>query len=127
MSQDKNAESYGIAYKTERAVSKSSSFYSNSSWDLVDASNEKSFELSKLKEADMPIELRKMTLEERQKFIEQKKQERTRIQKQIRELNTKRDVYVLQKSSGKPADGSLDLAMINALQKQAISKGFKFN
>jgi hypothetical protein len=127
VSQDKNAESYGIAYKTERAVSKSSSFYSNSSWDLVDASNEKSFDLNKLSEADLPIELRKMSIAERQKFIEQKKQDRIRIQKQIRELNTKRDVYVLQKSSGKPVDGSLDLAMINALQKQAISKGFKFN
>lgn len=35
--QDNNAASYGAANKAERAVSKSSSAYVNSTWDLVDA------------------------------------------------------------------------------------------
>ncbi|HET9053933.1 MAG TPA: vWA domain-containing protein, partial [Cyclobacteriaceae bacterium] len=38
--QDRNAESYGAANKAERTVSKSSHAYSNSTWDLVDASKD---------------------------------------------------------------------------------------
>src|SRR5260221_1602162 len=38
--QDKNAESYGLSNKVDRAVSKSSHAYQNSSWDLVDAAKD---------------------------------------------------------------------------------------
>lgn len=126
--QDSNAEIYGKANKTTRAISKTTSFYSNASWDLVDASKEKTFDITKINDADLPQEMRGKTVTEKQKYIGQKNAEREEIKKQIATLNKKRLEYIAEKEKTMEADPkSLDAAMIKAIHEQAGSKGFAFS
>lgn len=126
IAQDKNAEKYGQGNLTERTLSKSSSFYSNESWDLVDASKQKSFELSKIKEDELPEELKKVDLEKRKQLIAQKSTERDLIVKQISDLNQLRIKYLTTQSKSADTEQSLDVAMLKAIREQATRKGFAF-
>ena len=125
--QDKNAEVYGRSNKMERTLSKSSGFYSNESWDLVDATKQKSFDFSKIKEEELPEEFKKMDVKQREKAIQQKSQERELINKQIAELNQLRLKYLATQTDKSIDDQSLDAAMLKAIRAQATKKGFVFN
>jgi hypothetical protein len=119
--QDKNAESYGQANKVERAISKSSHAYENSTWDLVDAAKNNDKVLSQAKPEQLPREMQGMTTEERKKYVQEKSAERQRIQKEIQNLSTQRQQYI-QENSPKDASNMLDAAMINAIKTQAKAK-----
>jgi hypothetical protein len=119
--QDKNAESYGQANKVERAISKSSHAYENSTWDLVDAAKNNDKVLSQAKPEQLPREMQGMTTEERKKYVQEKSAERQRIQKEIQKLSTQRQQYI-QENSPKDASNMLDAAMINAIKTQAKAK-----
>lgn len=127
LAQDKNAESYGIANTTERVVSKTSSFYSNADWDLVDASKSKSFDITKIKEADLPAELKGKTNEEKEQYLAKKKAERESITAKIVELNKQRIKYVAEKEKAAGEKTSLDAAMLKAIREQASKKRFLFD
>jgi hypothetical protein len=120
--QDRNAESYGQANKVERAISKSSHAYKNSTWDLVDAAREDEKAISKAEEEYLPQEMKRMSLEERKAYVKQKSDERARIQKEIQTLNEKRRLYIAQQQSGKSAEGMLDGSMIKAIKEKAKDK-----
>ncbi len=125
--QDKNAAGYGTANVATRAVSKSSGLYESSSWDLVDASKQKDFEVGKLDDAELPFELKGKTKEQKLEYIKIKTTERDAVTKEIRELNEKRNVYIAEKT--KEAGGeeeSLDAAMIKAIRVSAAEKNFVF-
>lgn len=124
--QDDNAKSYGAANTTNRVISKSSKFYSNASWDLVDASKRKDFDVSKIKEQELPKELKGKTIPQKQQFIAQKTKEREDIVKQIEVLNLKRNAFIAEKSKTMDLDQSLDAAMIKAIRAQAAKKNFVF-
>lgn len=120
--QDSNAESYGKANKVERAVSKSSHAYSNSTWDLVDASKDDKSVVEKIKKEQLPKEMQGMTVEQRKKYVEQKSAERATIQKEIQDLSQKRKAYIAQQNAGQPTDKMLDATMIKAIKDQAKTK-----
>ncbi len=122
--QDRNAEYYGKGNKTERVLSKTSSFYSNSSWDLVDASNQKDFDITKIKESEWPEELKGKTTTERQLIITQKNNEREEIKKQIGVYSIKRTEYIATIAKETGQTSSLDDAMLKAVTEQAKDKGF---
>jgi hypothetical protein len=125
--QDNNAESYGVANKAERIKSKTSVFYSNKSWDLVDASKEKGFTVTTIKEDELPEELKGKSAEEKQKYIAQKSQERENIKNKIVELNKKRTVYIIEKEKTMNVDDkSLDAVMVKSIKGQASKKKFVF-
>lgn len=125
--QDKNAESYGSANKAERIKSKTSTFYSNKSWDLVDAAKEKNFTVTTIKEDELPEELKGKSAEEKQKYIAQKSQERENVKTQIVELNKKRMVYIIEKEKTMQVDEkSLDAVMVKSIKGQAAKKKFVF-
>jgi hypothetical protein len=126
--QDKNAAVYGSANTTNRIVSKTSSFYSNKTWDIVDASKEKDFDVSKIKEAELPAELKGKTKEEKEKFIATKTAEREAIKTKIIQLNKSRTEYILEKEKEKQTEktSSLDGAMLKAIKDQATKKKFVF-
>lgn len=124
--QDMNSNKYGTANMVQRTISKSSHVYSNENWDLVDASKEKSFDVSKIKTNNLPKEMQNMTQQERVNYIAKKAQERKQIQKQIQDLNTKRINYIAKQNKEAGNENSLDAAMINAIKKQATDKGFSF-
>lgn len=124
--QDANAASYGVSNVTERIVSKTSSFYSNAEWDIVDASKEKTFDVTKIKEEDLPAELKGKTREEKEKYITVKKEEREQIKKKIADLNRQRVQYITEKQKTPGDTGSLDAAMLKAIKEQAVKKKFEF-
>jgi von Willebrand factor type A domain len=124
--QDFNAESYGRANKIERSVSKANGFYSNESWDLVDAYNDKKIDLSNLKESEWPEILREKPMHERMAYIESMNSRRIQVKIQINECNIKRQNFILKNSGTASTDESLDGLMMRAIREQAVKKGFQF-
>lgn len=123
--QDDNASSYGSGNAVKRAVSKSSHFYKNSSWDLVDAVEEAEVDLEEvIVSNDIPSEIKGKSKKEVEAYIAQKKKERTDIQNEIASLNSKREEYVRKKTSA--SDNELRNAMLDAIKKQGRSKNYRW-
>ncbi|MDT0605641.1 vWA domain-containing protein [Croceitalea rosinachiae] len=122
--QDDKAYELNEEVAVKRAVSKSSRLYKNSKWDLVDASEDKEFEVSELKKEELPKELKNKSEKEIEVYISEKKAERSKIQKEIQQLNEKREAYI--SKNQKSEKGELENAMINAIKNQASRKNFKW-
>ncbi|MCA6379745.1 MAG: VWA domain-containing protein [Cytophagales bacterium] len=120
--QDSNADSYGKANKVERAVSKSSHAYENSSWDLVDASKSNDKIIVEADEESLPKEMKGMTVEKRKAYVVQKAEERKVIQNEIQTLNKKRLEFIKTNTTKESNDTSLDGAMMRSIKVQAKSK-----
>lgn len=124
MAQDGNAAAKAESgAQVQRIISKASANYSNTGWDLVDASKQKDFDITKVKEADLPDEMKKMNANERKAYLEKKIAERTEIQKQVLALNKEREAYVTTKRKESAKTDTLDTAMTKALRSQAEKKG----
>jgi hypothetical protein len=88
--QDENAANISAGAGIARTVAKSSSYYKNERWDLVDACRQNNVELEDLKTEELPSNMQKMTIEEREAYVETKSRERAEIQQKIQELNEQR-------------------------------------
>ncbi|MGB0521684.1 MAG: vWA domain-containing protein [Flammeovirgaceae bacterium] len=124
--QDVNAEHYGLANKVKRAVSKSSHAYYNAQWDLVDAYKDDAKVIEKVKDENLPKEMKGMSAEEKQAYIKKKQAERTEIQKQIQALNKKRLAYISSKQTKDDKENMLDQAMLTAIKAVAKTKKLVF-
>ena len=126
--QDANARTYSESNVAERAVSKSSKAYKNDDWDAVDAFKDNEQELSKLKEEDLPAEMKGMDAAQRKDFVDKKAKEREAVQTKIREVNEKREKYIAdeRKKTAGSAKNTLDEAMLGAVREQATKKNYKF-
>ncbi|MBW1294633.1 vWA domain-containing protein [Aquimarina litoralis] len=122
--QDRNARSYSEANAVSRVVSKSSGFYKNKSWDLVDAIEDKDFELEEVVKEELPIELKEKSNTELKQYITEKSNERKKIQNEIQELNKKRLAYI--KNNSKKDDANLEAALIKAIKTQGQKKSFNW-
>lgn len=120
--QDKNAESYGAANKAERTVSKSSHAYSNSTWDLVDASKDNEQIITKAKDEELPQEMKGMTTDQRKAYVKGKSAERAKIQAEIQSVNKQRQEYIVENTPKEQKDSMLDAAMINSIKSKAKTK-----
>ena len=112
----------------QRAVSKASSNYSNTNWDLIDASKEKGFKVTEIKKAHLPAEMQKMNEQQQLAHIQKKAADRSTIQKEINTLNKQREQWLQTQRKQNAAQGSdtLDSAMISTVRKQATEKGYSF-
>jgi hypothetical protein len=129
VAQDNNARQVGgVRIAAERALSKASLQYNNRKWDLVDASQEKDFDWSKIKDEDLPEEMRKLTLAQRKAYVQKKVDERKTVQEQIRTLAAKRDTYLKEETrkQGLKGDQAFDEAVRRSITEQAEKKGFRF-
>ena len=128
MAQDANAAGVSMAVASERAVTKSSGFYKNAEWDLVDATADGALDLSTVKEEALPEEMRGLDEKGRKEFVEKKKKERETIQAEIRTLNDDRKKFVAaeRKKVEKSGSESLDSALIKAVRIQAEEADFEF-
>lgn len=128
VAQDRNAMQYGQANLAKRAVSKSSHVYKNDSWDLVDASKEKSFSIAEIEEDALPTEMKNMDDEEKMAYIVSKNAEREKIQAEIVKTNLLREDYIAKERAKQTPDAAetLDNAMITAIKEQAKAKQFAF-
>jgi hypothetical protein len=128
---DKGAElAEGSGYSgaaADRAESKAKSKPAAPGKDLVSEAEEENFDLNKLKDDELPEEMQKMTKEEREKYIEEKRVEREKLQKEIEELSRKRQEYIageLKKRGG--ARDAFDEKVIESVKKQAEKKGIAY-
>lgn len=124
--QDKNANSYSAPVSVGRTISKSKRFYKNSSWDLVDKSEDNKVDYSKIKRENLPKELQKMTDAELKNYVESKRKERSLIKKKISELDKKRRSYIANKKQESSKKNELESVMLNAIKKQALRKNYKW-
>ncbi len=85
--------------------------------------------MSKIKDKDLPENMRQMSPKQRQEYVKQQAAKRKQVQKQINDLNTARTKYVAAKrketttGSGKR---TLDQALGEAIRAQASARNFKF-
>lgn len=126
--QDMNASSLATASgaTVQRALTKASANYQNSSWDLVDASKDKSFKLGEVKTDALPAEMQKMDEAERTEFIGKKAKERSELQAKIQTLSIDREKYVAEQRKQQSGTNTLDAVVITAMRDQAAKRQFKF-
>ena len=123
--QDGNAAEMEAAVAVKRSVSKSSRLYKNSQWDLVDAVEEDEEILSELAEEDLPPALQGKSESEIKNYVNEKKAERKKIQKEIQELNAKREAYIAEHQ--KEEKGELENALLSAIKTQASKKNYTWD
>lgn len=124
--QDLNAEVISEEAMVQRAVSKSSLYYKNEAWDLVDACKDSQFDIKDIKTEELPENMQEMTIEGRKVYIETKAKQRTEIQQKIQQLNDQRKKYVAEEMKKQHKDtDTLGSAIIQAVSEQAKRKNFK--
>ena len=127
--QDSNSRAVGGASNSAaRAMAKSSAQYNSRSWDLVDASREKGFDLKKIPQAELPAAMQKMTPAQQSAHITKNAQQRSAIQSQIRQLSEQREKFIQDaiKKRGLSQKDALDEAIRNSVVQQAKARGYKF-
>jgi hypothetical protein len=126
LDQDANAKKAKGAAPA-RALSKATQLYRNSEWDLVDRlKDDPTFDITKVPDAELCDELKKMKPDERVAHVKKQLAERQAIQKEITELSKQRNEYIRQetKKDDKAGDKTFDEAVRAALRDQASKKGF---
>jgi len=126
--QDSNASSLNAPAAAQRASAKAGGLYSNAGWDLVDASKGKDFDITKIKNDDLPEGMRKMSDAEKKAYIAKQASSRAGIQKEIMELSKKRDAFVKAEMArtGLDEKSSFDAALRDMIRTQAEKQNFKF-
>jgi len=126
--QDANASSLNVAASAQRASAKAGGLYNNAAWDLVDASKAKDFDVTKIKNEDLPEPMQKMSDSEKKAYVAKQAANRAAIQKEIMELSRKRDAFVKAEMAKKGLDekASFDAALRKMVRTQAEKQNFKF-
>jgi len=127
--QDSNAGSLSSETLAKRNAAKASTFYKNASWDLVDAVDQGKADPKKLDKDELPENMREMGTEERIKYIEEMKNKREEIQKEIARLRDEREEYVADKRKEMAENGgddSLGEAVLKTVREQSRNRGFSF-
>jgi hypothetical protein len=93
--EDNNAMKSAPSAAVERAGAKATEFYNNSSWDLVDASKDEQFDISKIAKEDLPEELQNLSETEIKAFIEKKEKERDSIKELIKKNEKMRNDFLV--------------------------------
>ena len=107
-----------------RGSAKSSSYYRNSSWDLVDALDEAAVNLVDITEDQLPSTLQGLSLEEKETYITGMKAQRESIQAEINGLTARRESYINTLPRRDDPRDTLDYVMIQALRQQLANKEF---
>jgi hypothetical protein len=124
-----DANSFSLAPQgssVQRALAKSSAYYCNSSWDLVDACKGTNFNLSALKTEELPVEMQKMTETERKAYVEIRAKAREKLQQEINHLNSDRTKYVAGQSKKHSTTNTLDSVVATTVREQAMKKNYCF-
>lgn len=125
LAQDANAAKVSGAVAAARAQTKATPNYRTDDWDLVDRlKRDPKFDVKKVPVAELCEELKKMKPEEREAHVKKKLAEREALQKQIAEVNAKREKYVREqlKKNASRGDRAFDEAVRGVLRDQAATK-----
>lgn len=112
------------AAAVERTASKASVYYCNSHWDLLDACKTNTVDIEKVPTAELPENMRSMTMDERKAHIRMLQGKRDEINKRIAALSRDREVFVA--DHRKKCGTTLDTAITKAVREQATKVGFAF-
>jgi hypothetical protein len=126
--QTANSAKLGPSNLAARVVTQNSALYRNDSWCLVDKLRlDPKLDITKIPDADLPEALQKLKPQERVEYVQKKLQEREAIQKQVNELNAKREDYLRaeQKRQANDPNRGLDGALRETLRLQARTKGIE--
>jgi hypothetical protein len=129
MEQDALSSGISAGLLANRVKSKTTAFYSNSNWDLVDALEEGAVdaeELVQLEDEELPEPMLGMSGQEKLDYVQAQQQERCRIKQEISELSESRAAYVTEKKREQVAAPSMRDALTSAIKKQAQQKNFSF-
>jgi hypothetical protein len=124
--QDSNAATYGVSNAASRTAYKAKAQYKNDDWDIVDAEDAKKISVDKMKTEDLPEEMKKMSADERKKYIEKLSKEREAVKKEIQDIEKKIQDFTAKEMKKEGETLTLDKVMEEAVVAQAISQGFKF-
>ncbi|MBI3927689.1 MAG: VWA domain-containing protein [Armatimonadetes bacterium] len=124
LSQDDASAAQAPEALAARAGAKAQSYYDNSSWDLVDATQKGKVKAENLPAAAYPTALRDKSPQQRAAYVQQQAQHRAEVQKEIQRLVDERKDYLEKKDAGQGE--SLDTALVTSLKKQGSEKGYKF-
>ena len=125
--QDANAKGASPSAAAERAVSKASSAYDNSSWDLVDRKR-KGESVAAMPAAQLPEELRALPEPEREAYVEKKSKERAALQQKIAKLGAERQAFLAaeEKKQAQSGAATLDSALLQSAKAEAAKQGYVF-
>lgn len=125
--QDNNAANASPEAGVGRALTKSSRYYTNSAWDLVDAVRTNQMDLDDVKVEDLPPNMQEMNAEQRNAYVTAKASERVEIQARIQKLNEQRNQFVAEeRKKGGPLADTLGSAVKQAVREQAAKKNYTF-
>lgn len=127
--QDQANASMSIEMLAKRAKSKVSAAYESSSWDMVDAIEDKSFDVESVSEAELPEELVGMSKDKKLDYLNNKKAERAAVKEEIKRLSEEREDYVVaerKKLAEKEGDTVNDV-LIGSIKEQAEKKAYEFS
>jgi von Willebrand factor type A domain len=125
--QDGNAAQASAQAAVQRAVTKSSSNYTNTVWDLVDAVRAKQVDLDEVKRENLPENMQTMSVEERTAYVEGQASQRGEIQAKIQQLNEQRNKFVAEELKKRQGEGqTLGSAVKEAIRAQARKKNYTF-
>lgn len=128
VAQDVNASMKSASIAVERTVSKSKkNAYNNEHWDLVDKAEKDKDYVSKIKNEDLPTELKNKSKTELQKIVTDKSADRDKIQKEISDLSVQRQNYIdaeMKKRGDNNAD-DLGAAIEKSILELAKKNGYQ--
>lgn len=128
--QDEISSEISVSLLAKRAKSKSSSFYNNANWDLVDAFlkdeiNEEG--LGSIDEKTLPESMVGLSSQEKLNYVQEKAKQRENIKQEIVEQSQLRAAHIAEtKSKQIAASPSMGDALSSAIKKQAERKNFIF-
>jgi len=125
--QDANAEKCNVATAAARCETKGGKLYS-CSWDLVEQVKGGHLKLEDVKKEELPESMREMTIEAKQKCVDDAWTKRQELQKKIQDAGAKRQAVIDEELAkrGATENAAFDRAVRDALRHQAESKGLKF-
>lgn len=93
-------------------------------WDISSGS----VKLEEVKDEELPEEIRKMSPEERDKYLKEQQAKREKAQARIKDLADKRQAHIQEqiRKSNLQGKQSLDFAIFECIQKQAAKKGIEY-
>ena len=110
-----------IAAKSQKAT------YYNAGWDLIDAKDEDKKILDKVDFSTLPDSLRNKSKAQLEAIINQKSNERILIQKEIREINKKREVYINDEKQRKAKNNNNAQTLETEVEKIIREQAKRFN
>jgi hypothetical protein len=127
MAQDSNADLLSSSVAVSRTITKTSKIYDNRRRDLVDAQISDLDILNTIAEDELPEIMQKMTVEERESYLQEMSDKRRELKEEIGRQAAEREIYLvaeLKRRSDTADDETLGRAVVLAIRKQLVEAGF---